>query len=103
MITDIEDKEQELEHLKIILGEAFFRPIHYDPEPSDPIDVAMAKYVNRKSEKIHVHVSRVDKGVYLFGSKQIVVKLEEGQLCVRVGGGYTSIDDFIDIYSHTEL
>ena len=63
----------------------------------------MAKYINRKSQSIHIHVTRVDKGVYMFGSKQINVKLEEGLISVRVGGGYTSIDDFIDIYAPTEL
>lgn len=38
MIDDIEDKELELENLKVLLGEAERRPVRYKPMPGDPVD-----------------------------------------------------------------
>jgi len=39
----------------------------------------------------------------LFGTKRIFLKLENNNIRIRVGGGYTNIDEFIEIYTSTEL
>eukprot|EP00351_Strombidinopsis_sp_SopsisLIS2011_P004231 CAMPEP_0116881298 /NCGR_PEP_ID=MMETSP0463-20121206/13429_1 /TAXON_ID=181622 /ORGANISM="Strombidinopsis sp, Strain SopsisLIS2011" /LENGTH=42 /DNA_ID= /DNA_START= /DNA_END= /DNA_ORIENTATION= len=39
---------------------------------------------------------RESEGVYEFGSKRVAVKVEKGKINVRVGGGYLSIDEFLD-------
>jgi hypothetical protein len=43
------------------------------------------------------------EGVYHFGSKRVYVRVERDHITVRVGGGYLSIDEFLDIYTPMEL
>jgi hypothetical protein len=46
---------------------------------------------------------RVEPGVYTFGSRKVNLRLELSKLKVRVGGGYISIDEFLDQYTPEEL
>lgn len=47
---------------------------------------------------------RENPGVYQFGTKKVNLKLEHnGRLKVRVGGGYLSLDEFLDQYVPIEL
>ena len=46
---------------------------------------------------------RETEGVYEFGSKRIMVKVERDKIQIKVGGGYLSIDEFIDQYTPVEL
>ena len=46
---------------------------------------------------------RENEGVYQFGQKRLSVKIENGSLKCRVGGGYLSIDEFVDQYLPIEL
>ena len=46
---------------------------------------------------------RESEGVYEFGSKRIMVKVERDKIQIKVGGGYLSIDEFIDQYTPVEL
>ena len=39
---------------------------------------------------------RESEGVYEFGSKRVYVKVDKEKINVRVGGGYLSIDEFLD-------
>ena len=39
----------------------------------------------------------------MFGNKQIVARIVNGQLLVRVGGGFMAMDRFIDQYGHMEM
>jgi len=39
---------------------------------------------------------RESEGVYEFGSKRVMVKVEKDKIRVRVGGGFLSIDEFLD-------
>ena len=39
----------------------------------------------------------------MFGSKQILAKIINGKLVIRVGGGYMSADEFIEQYGKIEL
>jgi len=41
--------------------------------------------------------------VYEFGSKRVMVKVERDKIQIKVGGGYLSIDEFLDIYTPDEL
>lgn len=49
-----------------------------------------------------VPIKRLGGGYFLFGTKKIFAKILNGQLVVRVGGGYMVIDEFIDNYSEAE-
>ena len=39
---------------------------------------------------------RESAGVYEFGSKRVHIRIEKGRIKIRVGGGYLSIDEFLD-------
>ena len=46
---------------------------------------------------------RESEGVYQFGSKRVGVKVDKEKINIRVGGGYLSIDEFLDQYTPAEL
>lgn len=46
---------------------------------------------------------RESEGVYQFGTKRIAVRVEKDKINIRVGGGYLSIDEFLDQYTPVEL
>ncbi len=43
------------------------------------------------------------EGVYQFRTKRIAIKVEKDNIKIRVGGGYLSIDEFLDQYTTVEL
>ena len=44
---------------------------------------------------------RESEGVYRFGSKRVYVKVEKGgTIHVRIGGGFMSIDKFVEAFSN---
>ena len=46
---------------------------------------------------------RESEGVYQFGSKRVASKVDKDKINVRVGGGFLSIDEFLDQYTPLEL
>ena len=46
---------------------------------------------------------RESAGVYEFGSRRVMVKVERDKIQIKVGGGYLSIDEFLDQYTPVEL
>ena len=46
---------------------------------------------------------RESEGVYEFGSRKILVKVEKNKIQIKVGGGYLGIDEFLDQYTPAEL
>ena len=46
---------------------------------------------------------RESEGVYQFGTKKVAVKVEQDNIKIRVGGGYLSIDEFLDQYTPVEM
>lgn len=62
--------------------------------------------MNKESDrdKLTMLFIRESEGVYRYGSKRIYMKLgANGQLLVRVGGGFMSIDDFMSQYQDLEV
>ena len=64
----------------------------------DPVDKKLAEYINNYPErsKLKIMFMRETEGVYQFGSKRVAVKVEKLGIKIRVGGGYLSIDEFLD-------
>ena len=50
-----------------------------------------------------MNVKRLGPGKYLFGTKNIMAKIINGKLVIRVGGGYMSADEFIEQYGKMEM
>ena len=46
---------------------------------------------------------RESAGVYEFGSRRILVKVERDKIQIKVGGGFLGIDEFLDQYTPAEL
>jgi len=46
---------------------------------------------------------RESDGVYQFGSRKVCVRCDKDRISIRVGGGYLSIDEFLDQYTPAEL
>ena len=71
----------------------------------DPVDKKLAEYINNYPErsKLKIMFMRESEGVYQFGSKRVAVKVEKLGIKIRVGGGYLSIDEFLDQYTPVEL
>jgi hypothetical protein len=75
---------------------------HYVPISNDPTDCALANFINAKKDPLDIQFTRTDKGVYLFGSKRVFIKVENGMIIIRVGGGYMQIEEFMKIYTPLE-
>ena len=77
----------------------------YRAEKNDHIDVSLAEYINHYPGSLNLYqlFVRERHGVYTFGSKSICIMVENDNIQVRVGGGYLSIDEFIDQYAGIEL
>ena len=78
----------------------------YVPVKDDPIDQKVAEYINSYPDrnKLKIMFMRESEGVYEFGSKRVNVRIEKGgKIKIRVGGGYLSIDEFLDQFTPAEL
>jgi hypothetical protein len=73
----------------------------YVPVKGDAVDELMAKYLN--DMKCPLPVKRLGDGYYLFGTKKIYAKIMQGKLVIRVGGGFMSIEEFINTYAEFEI
>jgi Growth-Arrest-Specific Protein 2 Domain. len=57
----------------------------------------LAQYLNNCHPPPPIPFVREAEGVYIFGSKRIMIKIEQNEfLLVRVGGGYMKLKDFIE-------
>ena len=77
----------------------------YVPVKTDPVDVKVAEYFNNFPERSRIKLMflRESNGIYHYGSKRINVRVEKDKILIRVGGGYLSIDEFIDQHQPVEL
>lgn len=75
----------------------------YVPVKNDEIDFYMSEYINSLSKSLKIPFIRESSGIYMFGFKRVFVKIENGVLVIRVGGGYMMIDEFLELYTQVEL
>jgi hypothetical protein len=65
----------------------------------------LAEFLNNYPErnKLRIMFLRESDGVYRFGTKRVAIKCENNNIKIRVGGGYLSIEEFIDQYTPIEI
>ena len=99
------DAECEIETLKQYIIDLKSRIAVYIPVKDDQIDKRLAEYINNypDRQKLKIMFLRESEGVYQFGSKRVYVRIDKDRINVRVGGGFLSIDEFIDQYTPAEL
>lgn len=78
MIDDIETNEFEISAIHRIIDNIKQRYPLYIPVKSDPIDMALAEYLNSRGGQTFIPFTREDYGIYRFGSKRVALKLENG-------------------------
>jgi hypothetical protein len=66
----------------------------------DPVDRKLADYINNAPAKLRSQMNfvREAEGVYKYGKKRVFMKIEGDHIIIRVGGGYLTIEEFIDQY-----
>ena len=99
----IDDKKIEIECLRRIVTELQSRSAVYIPVKEDPVDYALSEFINVRDKPLEVPFCREQPGVYLFGTKRVFVKYENGKIIIRVGGGFMQLDEFIELYTPLEL
>jgi hypothetical protein len=101
----LKNAESEIETLKQYILDLKSRIAVYIPVKDDLIDRRLAEYINNYPDrtKLKIMFMRESEGVYEFGSKRVWVKVDKDKINVRVGGGYLSIDEFLDQYTPMEL
>lgn len=99
------DLETEVETLKAYIIDLKSRIAVYIPVKSDAVDTKLAEYINNypDRQKLKIMFMRESEGVYEFGQRRVMVKVERGKIQIKVGGGYLSIDEFLDQYTPVEL
>ena len=105
LLKQLKEAEAEIETLKQYIIDLKQRIAVYIPVKTDHIDRSLAEFINNYPDrnKLKIMFMRESEGVYMFGSKRVAVKVEKDSIKIRVGGGYLSIDEFIDQYTPVEL
>ena len=101
----MKDAEQEIEALRQYITELKSRIAVYIPVKEDPVDRRLAEYINNYPErsKLKIMFMRESAGIYQFGTRRIYVRVDKDKINIRVGGGFLSIDEFLDQYTPQEL
>ena len=102
---EIEGANQEIEQLRQYIIDLKSRIAVYIPVKNDIIDKKLAEYINNypDRQKLKIMFMRESEGVYQFGTKRVSVKCVKDKIEIRVGGGFLSLDEFLDQYTPAEL
>jgi len=68
------------------------------PAKDDAVDMKLADFINNYPDRHRLKIMflRESEGVYQFGTRKILIKVKNNQIKIRVGGGFLSIDEFLD-------
>ena len=105
LLKRVRDLELENDTLRNYIIDLKARVSIYVPVRNDDTDMRLAEYINNYPDrsKLKIMFMREQEGVYTFGSKRVNVRVEKGRILIRIGGGYCSIDEFLDQHTPTEL
>ena len=97
-MKELKSAEGEIDNLKQHIEDLKSKIAIYIPVREDTVDKRLADYINNYPErsKLKIMFMRESEGVYQFGTKRVSVKVEKNNIKIRVGGGYLSIDEFIE-------
>ena len=105
ILKELKDSEVEIGALQQYIVDLKQRIAVYIPVKEDQVDRKLAEYINNYPErnKLKIMFMRESSGVYQFGQRRVQVKVERDNIKIRVGGGYLSIDQFLEQYTPQEL
>jgi len=84
---------------KIERSEDLGRKQIYLPIKDDLIDLKLGEYINANAEarKLSSLFKRKIPGIYLFGTRRVTLKVENGKLYIKAGQSYLSIESFVSL------
>ena len=105
LLETLKDSEEEVDTLKAYIIDLKARIAVYIPTKGDATDKKLAEYINNypDRQKLKIMFMRESEGVYQFGTKRVMVKCVKDKIEIRVGGGFLSLDEFLDQYTPAEL
>jgi len=105
LLKALKDCEAEIDALKAYIMDLKSKIAVYIPTKGDLVDKKLAEYINNfpDRQRLKIMFMRESDGVYLFGSKKVYVRVDKDKINIRVGGGFLSIDEFLDQYTPVEL
>ena len=106
LLAKLKDAEMELgKWPKLFTQVTFAGPYAYNAVKNDQIDLLLADFINVHPSRgfLKLFFKRESEGIYQFNTKRLNIKIENGSLKCRVGGGYLSIDEFVEQYLPIEL
>jgi len=101
------DRDAEFEKMIEYWRELHKMNFKYIASREDPVDAKLAEFINKSdSEKrMKCLFVRESEGHYSYFTKKVIMKVENNNLIIRVGGGFMSINEFIEqhnpILKHT--
>ena len=103
--AEIDQANEETEQLRQYIIDLKSRIAVYIPVKNDVIDKKLAEYINNypDRQKLKIMFMRETEGVYQFGTKRVWVRCVRDKIEIKVGGGYLSLDEFLDQYTPAEL
>lgn len=98
LLKQLKDCESEIDALKTYIIDLKSRIAVYIPVKNDMTDKRLAEYINNYPEraKLRIMFMRESEGIYQFGTKKVYVRVDHDKINIRVGGGFLSIDEFLD-------
>lgn len=94
----MQDRDKELERIFDYLNDLNKSNFCYVPCETDKIDKILSEIIN-KSEKSKMLFIREQEGVYTYCKKKVFMKYQQDHLIIRVGGGYMSLEEFVDTFN----
>lgn len=90
-----------VEELKLRVDDGLFI---YRPHKEDPVDQGLANYINKAPLRVRTKMNfeREAPGVYRYHRKKVFMKIENETIVIRVGGGFLTIDEFVEFYCKSE-
>ena len=100
------DRDKEFDRIFDYIYDLTRINVQYCPIVGDKIDKQLADIINnneRSSDsvinKAKMLFVREAEGVYTYCKKKVFMKNEQDRLIIRVGGGYMSLEEFIDTFN----
>ena len=86
LLTNLRDVELEVETLKAYIIDLKSRIAVYIPVKNDETDKKLAEYINNypDRQKLKIMFMRESEGVYEFGSKRVMVKVEKDKIKLKI-------------------
>mgnify|MGYP001015010108 FL=1 len=103
----MQDRDVELERIFDYAYDLTKVNFVYKEVEGDKIDKKLADIINTSDKKTDTSMNKAKllfvreaEGVYTYCKKKVFMKvMEEDRLIIRVGGGYMSLDEFIDTFN----